>query len=202
MEQKANPYAGDYVVYVYEFTDNHAYVGLTVRVETRKKQHEDRGSVFEHLKVCRNVSFKILEFNIQNPLKAIESEKKWIEEYRRRNWKMLNISRGGSLGSLSLRHSWTKEAVIEEAQKFRCKKDWSIGSRASYNTAKQNRWFEEATSEMIRPPTWNKGISWSAKHRRKLSRIHSGKTLSEGHRANIGLSLLGRKRGPYKMQRI
>jgi len=41
--------------------------------------------------------------------------------------------------------------------------------------------------------TWNKDKPWSKEHRQKLSKIHTGKILSEEHRNNIGKALEGEK---------
>lgn len=46
---------------------------------------------------------------------------------------------------------WTKEKCILKAQKYKRKTDWCLGSRSSYDAAKQNGWFEECTQHMDIP---------------------------------------------------
>ena len=51
---------------------------------------------------------------------------------------------------------WTRETVVAEALRFRTRNEWSEHSRRSYNAAKNNGWFTEATAHM--------GPSWPNRH--------------------------------------
>jgi hypothetical protein len=146
MVPKASPYSGDYVIYVFEFSDRAAYVGLTFRPEHRYAQHLMKGPVFERIKVCPDYAHKILASGIDDPLLVIEAEKQWIEKYRTEGWNVLNTSDGGSLGTVEIK--WTKEEVIAEAQKYSTKQDWIDGSQRSYRLARLEGWFEEAAAHM------------------------------------------------------
>jgi hypothetical protein len=148
MTPKANPFAGDYIIYVFEFADHHAYVGLTFQPKDRLSQHLCRGPVFNHIAVCPDYSHKVLAAAIGSPAAVIDAEKVWIERYRQDGWTMLNTSTGGSLGTLV--RDWTKELIIAEARKFATKQAWIDGSQGSYRTAKREGWFEEACAHMPR----------------------------------------------------
>lgn len=43
---------------------------------------------------------------------------------------------------------WTKDKCIEEAKKYKTRKEWSDKDGASYDFAKRNSWFEECTKHM------------------------------------------------------
>lgn len=147
MTPKASPYAGDYVVYAYEFSDNHAYVGLTFQPAIRRSQHAQTGPVFEHAKVCQNPVYKVCQSAIMSPLEAAEAEKRWVGQYRAAGWALLNTTEAGSLGSLEP-VKWDKLAVIAEARKYPTKQAWIDGSQRSYRVAKREGWFAEASVHM------------------------------------------------------
>jgi hypothetical protein len=44
---------------------------------------------------------------------------------------------------------WTKNEVLSESIKYSTKKDWRLGSGASYSAAHRNGWIEEASSHMM-----------------------------------------------------
>ena len=46
-------------VYVYEFSNNVAYVGLTFNMNSREQQHKKRGPVFQHSKLTQNIKEQI-----------------------------------------------------------------------------------------------------------------------------------------------
>lgn len=43
---------------------------------------------------------------------------------------------------------WTKERVLEDAQKYNGKKEWFVNSRSGYATAQAKGWLTEATIHM------------------------------------------------------
>ena len=43
----------------------------------------------------------------------------------------------------------SKETVLTEALKYKTRSEWSKNSSSSYNSAKKNGWFEEATAHMV-----------------------------------------------------
>lgn len=149
MALKANPYAGDYVVYAFEFTDRHAYVGITFRPDARLAEHMARGPVAEHVLVCGEYVHRHIERGLASPDDAAEKERAWIERYRSEGWTMLNTSNGGGLGTVK-RKEWTKEIVIAEASKFTTRQAWIDGSQWSYRLAKREGWFAEAAAHMPR----------------------------------------------------
>lgn len=45
--------------------------------------------------------------------------------------------------------SWTKEKVIQEANKYTTKAEWNRASTGSYQAAQRNEWMDEAAVHMI-----------------------------------------------------
>jgi hypothetical protein len=182
MTPKAHPYSGSYIIYAYEFIDHHVYIGLTFTPAIRRSMHMQRGRVFEHAKICSGFTYKILEEKIASPQEAMLRERHWIEQYQT-DWTLLNISPGGSLGTIQI-SKWTKEAVITEARKYSSKQAWIDGSQVSYRLAKREGWFEEASAHM---PNRVMGIGkdriFTAAHRQKLSDAKRGKRQTAAHRA-------------------
>ena len=44
---------------------------------------------------------------------------------------------------------WTKEAILADASKYSCIRDWKVCGNAAYQVACVNGWKEEATSHMV-----------------------------------------------------
>ena len=59
-----------------------------------------------------------------------------------------------------------------------------------------------ADINLLGKPSWNKEKPWSEAHKKKLSKIHTGKVLSEQWKINIGNSVRGEKSGTWKGGRI
>ena len=87
------------MIYVYEFADNHAYVGLTCDFKRRDWQHlnEKEDPVCRHLQKCSE--YKLIKITDYIPKEeAAKLEDDYIVQYRNNGWKMLNTRRGGGLG--------------------------------------------------------------------------------------------------------
>lgn len=147
MTRAANPYAGDYVIYAYEFEDRYVYVGLTFLPDLRRTMHKLRGPVAVHAMTCSNYAHKQLETGLPTPEAAAVAEAIWIEKYRADGWIVLNQNKAGGLGTLQ-KTKWTKEAVIADAKKYQTKQEWIDKSQMSYRIAKREGWFDKASAHM------------------------------------------------------
>ena len=136
-------------IYVYEFDDNSAYVGLTYNINKRNGEHlsEHDSQVFKHIK----------ETNITPVLKqltdyidvndAVYLEKFYEQEYKDNNWNVLNIAKTGSIGGCVLK--WTFELSKGEALKYECRSDFKKGSVGAYESCLRNGWLEDVCSHMV-----------------------------------------------------
>lgn len=174
MRPAVNPYAKDYVVYVYEFSDNHCYVGLSIVPENRKASHACRGPVFDHAEICSNQVYKTLEMDLSY-LEVGPAEGRWQQIYEEKGWIALHTAPAGSLGSVPFRSKWTKELILAEALKYQTKQAWIDGSQGTYRTAKKEGWFEEASMHM---PKYDKS--------RLVTRIISDEVKAKMRKAKLG----------------
>ena len=131
-------------IYVYEFSDNSAYVGLTNDIVRRDFQHrhrqyhsngdERRDGVLDY-SISNNIEIpevKILKENLTKKESQIE-EQRFIKFYRKNGWNMINKNKGGSLGGNVNNVVWSKESIIEEAKKYKNKDQMRKYSRTAYN---------------------------------------------------------------------
>lgn len=131
-------------VYVYEFDDNSAYVGLTNNLNRRDYQHripqytqngtKKKDSVLEY-SVEHNIEIpevKILKSGLTREESQIE-EQRYIKEYKKNGWNMINKNRGGSLGCNGSDIIWTKDLIIEESKRYEYAEQMRKNSRTAYN---------------------------------------------------------------------
>ena len=192
MTPAANPYAGDYVIYAYEFEDRHVYVGLSFVPDARNFQHRVRGPVFRHAVVCPNYQHRIVERDIPTPSAAGEAEHKWMEYYRASGWTLLNKVKAGGTGAV-LKQKWTKELVMAEARKYKTKQEWIDNSQFTYRLAKKMGWFDEAAAHMPKRVLGvGLGLKRSAETRQKLAAVAQARAADPAWRAAHSARLKGR----------
>ena len=133
-------------VYVFEFSDNFAYVGLTKDIKKRHYQHKKKGSVFNHIKINDNYQLKQLS-NYVSISEAKLLEKDFYEKYKKNGWNMLNKSKTGGIGNSSI--IWTKERCQDEALKYNNKGDFFKKSSNAYYASIRNKWITDICSHMI-----------------------------------------------------
>ena len=148
-------------LYVFEFDDNYAYIGLTYNVTRRKYDHfhKKNSAVYKHLLENPNVKFT---FKIVSDWLSVDEagkqEDELIEKYRGNGWFMLNRKKGGSLGSAKcLVH--TKEECLLAALKYIHRVDFHFGDMALYSYAYEHGWLEEICSHMT--PCVNSKLYWT-----------------------------------------
>lgn len=139
------------LVYVYEFNNNVAYVGLTNDLKRRHNQHMGNKSMFgvqENDAVYRYctdnaipfVEPKILEDKLSIN-EARKKEREWINFYKKHGWYMLNKTNGGEIGGCCLKSSKVndKEFILSEAKKYKSMAEIRKKNRTLYNRIyKQN----------------------------------------------------------------
>ncbi|MFM2392578.1 MAG: Vibrio phage [Bacteroidota bacterium] len=140
------------LVYVYEFTDNHVYIGLTYDEEKRYNEHmnDTRSAVYKHL-IKSSLTPKY--FTVSDYIStedAQELEHTTRLNYLNNNWIVLNTAKTGkgigSVGGNNLK--WTLEACKKEASKHKKYKDFVFYSKGAYNSAKCNKWLSEIKDQI------------------------------------------------------
>ena len=137
-------------IYVFEFSDNYAYVGLAMNPERREKQHlsTNTSSVFKHIEDtgCKEYVFKVLSDDFLSSNQAAEEEDNKINEYRENGWNMINIRPGGDLGYIPKKY--TKEYCANIAKKYQYRIDFIKGDKDTYEGARRYGYLDEVCAHM------------------------------------------------------
>ena len=136
-------------IYVFEFSDKSAYVGLSFNPELRKKVHlRDKDSyVYKHIKQSSAVfEFKILSKFLPKD-EAAKMEKFYIAEYRTQGWTIINRSKGGELGTPN-NHSFSNTYIEEIAMQYEYVADFRIEHQSLYVTALHRGIWPEIKKKM------------------------------------------------------
>lgn len=136
-------------IYVYEFDDNYAYVGLTYNLEKRKNKHliDKKSHVYKHIK---NTNSNFITKQVTDYLNKDEAsllEEKIIQEYKKTGWYILNKQKGGGLGGNIIK--WDKEECIKLGLKCKTRNEFIKKSQGAYLSAKRNGWLEDIYKNMI-----------------------------------------------------
>ena len=127
-----------------------AYLGITCVPNRRHKSHFESGPVASFTKLHGPSNFAVLHYSVDAD-NAATLERKYIKEYPKNGWTLLNKSAGGSLGAFGL-CQWTRKAILEDAKRYSSKSDWYRNHQAAYAAALRAGLLAEATSHMVRPP--------------------------------------------------
>jgi len=134
-------------IYVFEFENNIAYIGLTYNILSREIDHKRKGPVYKHIKKT-NSSYKLIQ--LTDYIKKEEAQKieeLTILEYENNGWKLLNTNYNSTLGGSII--FWTYEKCKEEALKYKHKTEFQKNSSGAYNSAYKNKWLNKICSHMI-----------------------------------------------------
>ncbi len=132
-------------IYVFEHSDNTAYIGLSYNPEKRKMDHLSKNPVLIDKYKTTIQTFKILTEWL--PAKeASVIEKHYIGLYSSLGWTILNKATGGALGSNYLK--WTKEECSKISVKCCKRSEFALTNPSAYASARVNGWLEELCAHM------------------------------------------------------
>jgi len=134
-------------VYVYKFSDNSVYVGLTYDINIRHNEHIKRGPIYEHINKMK-IQPKLIQLTDYidvNDAKIKEEE--YVNEYKKSGWNVLNKVKTGSVGSVLI---WVKEKCQKESLKYNTKFEFQMGSSGAYNSSLKNKWLDDICDHMIK----------------------------------------------------
>jgi hypothetical protein len=146
------------LVYVYEFPDNTAYIGLTFNKDKRNNQHMETGPVSNHIKKTGLIpELKIISDDYIDSIDAQNLEKCTLDLYKENGWVTLNTAKTGGLGSCA--RVWTKDMVTKEALKYEFRNDFKTKNIGAYSAALRNGWLDEVCSHMkVTKINWTKDM--------------------------------------------
>jgi predicted GIY-YIG superfamily endonuclease len=140
-------------VYVYEFRDKYAYIGLTLNIENRDKNHRKiKSPVGRHI-LQTNQEPKLIKLTDYIDVnEAIKIEIDTIKKYHKNKWKLLNNTPGGETGCSVL--FWDKKACLSAAKKCKTKNEFVKKFHGAWSSAKNHNWLSEIQKifpETIKP---------------------------------------------------
>ena len=143
------------LIYVYEFNDNHCYIGLTGNMNRRHLEHfkDETSSVYKHyIKTIiePELHIKTDYIGVED---AIELEGKILNEYKENNWIILNQVKTGGVGSNDIK--WTIETCKEESLKYKKASHFNRGSSGAYKTAIKYNLLYELFPNTSKNGYWN-----------------------------------------------
>jgi len=140
------------LIYAYEFSDNHVYIGLTYNIEKRQQNRnaDKNDPVIKHINETNLIpERKILTEFLEKDISS-KTEGQFLQKYKSEGWKILNRRKTGSLGgnnSIIL----TKDQCLKSAKKYQTRSVWYYSDIPAYNRAKKygDDFFEECCKHMI-----------------------------------------------------
>ena len=143
------------LIYVYEFNDNHCYIGLTGNKNKRHLDHfkDETSSVYKHyiktgIEPELHIKTDYIDVN-----DAIELEGKILNEYKENNWIILNQVKTGGIGSNDIK--WTIETCKEESLKYKKASHFNRGSSGAHKTAIKYNLLYELFPNTSKNGYWN-----------------------------------------------
>ena len=137
-------------IYVFEFEDGYAYVGLSYNPEIRRKRHlrERDSAVFKHIAETGNskYSFKVLT-DLLDKDDASKREEEIEQEYATKGWKMLNRMKCGGLGSKG-NIKYSKEQITKTAKGYSKRSEFNKHEKGMYLYAYRKGWLDEVCAHM------------------------------------------------------
>jgi len=149
MEIQGNKYKR--IIYAFEFSDKSCYVGLTGNIKRRKSQHllkDPNSSVFKYMLETNLTPILVLKSDYIDVEDAIKMENTILNDYKNKNWKILNKTKTGGIGSPNIK--WNKESCKIEALKYTKVSEYQNGSKSSYHASLKNGWIDDVCSHMNR----------------------------------------------------
>jgi len=132
------------LVYIYEFTDNSIYVGLTCNSIRRLSEHlniNSKTSVYKHIKETGlSPTYTELSDYIDS-VEASELEKYYVNYYREKGFNILNRNDAGGLGGGKIK--WTYENCKKISVEYKNRHEFKIKLGRAYEMCRKNCWLDE-----------------------------------------------------------
>lgn len=195
-------------VYVYKFSDNHIYVGLTKNINERDEKHkrDPDSAVFKHMQKTKLIPI-LSNSEYINVNDAIKLESQTILKYKIAGYNILNVATAGAIGGGNIK--WTFEKCKNEALKYTRKTDFAKKSESAYRAARRYRWLSQICSHMSnirqqkRPGYWTQErcikVAKKCKTRNEFYKKYGGaymSSLKNGWLQHVCSHMLGKGKKP------
>jgi hypothetical protein len=137
------------MVYVYEFSDNFFYCGLTFNERDRHNRHMSAGPVFNHMKKNNLIPIKkkISEYISSEEASKLEEKTRLL--YLNNGWSQLNRVRAGGLGGI--KEKWTEARIRKIASQYQYPSYFKTKHLGAYTMAKEMGIYDDVVKHMILP---------------------------------------------------
>ena len=126
-------------VYVFEFNDKHAYVGLTCDLNRREYEHMGKSknsSVKEHIEKTNNpFVFKVITDKPLNVIEVGKLENHLMDTYKQNGWTLLNKMRGGGIGGYTTK--WSVSRIKAKAKLCKTRSEFNKKYPGGYDAARK-----------------------------------------------------------------
>ena len=138
------------LIYVYLFSDNCVYVGLTYNIKSRDHKHKnsEKSIVYKHIKKT-GLTPELTYSDFFQVDVAQKLEGKVIERFRKMGYTILNIRKPGGLGGGILK--WTFDKCKKEALKYKTRWEFGKNNIGAYKACLKYGWLDEVCSHMSKP---------------------------------------------------
>lgn len=136
------------IIYVFEFDDHHAYVGLTYNIKDRLNCHltNTKSAVYRYIhETGCNYLFKTISDWLSEK-EAQDEEQRMIEKYEADGWTMINSMHGGGLGACCKKN--TLEYCKQVASGYHYKKHFMEDHPSLYEAVHKNGWQKDVFAHM------------------------------------------------------
>ena len=147
-------------VYVFEFEDHHAYIGLSCSPQRRYKQHltDKKSTVYKHIKESgRKLVFKVLTDGAFD--NAVQKEIQWIKHYKDDGWILLNKELDELANDGSPKYTYDYCEMV--AKRYTHSQSFRRSNTLVYNYAVRHGWLDEICKHMDKDTKqiqhWTKG---------------------------------------------
>lgn len=130
------------MIYAYEFSDNHVYIGLTFNINKRNTAHfnDINSSVNKHF-LKTNIIPKLVKISDYiDVVDACKLEEKTKDIYFKNGWYILNKIKTGGIGGINLIYSFDKCKI--EAIKYNSREELKEKNISVYNAIHKNKWYD------------------------------------------------------------
>jgi predicted GIY-YIG superfamily endonuclease len=174
-------------IYVFEFSDNYAYVGLTRHLKSRYNEHIKNidGVVYKHMEETGLKPKYIQLTDFMDEKEASIKEGEWEKIYKSNGWIILNIAKTGTLGGCYLK--WNYKSCKKEALKYQTRSEFQKNSNGAYCSARKNGWLDEVCKDMIEDKKPN-GYWTKEKCTEEASKYNSRTSFSDNCVSAYGVS--------------
>lgn len=135
-------------VYVYKFSDNHVYVGLTYNLAKRSiDRFRKKGDAVRKHIIETNLVPELIQLTKYIPAsQAAVKEEYFLNKFKKEGFIPLNVAKTGSVGGSLI--MWNYENCLKKAKLYKTRSEFRRDYPGAYASVCKNKWLDEVYSHM------------------------------------------------------